>query len=189
MKSTLFTGGITIATCVTCIRIFMIPFIVHYMIQQQWGIALVLFTIAAISDVIDGSLARFLHQESLMGAYLDPLADKLLMVSCYATLAFVDTPFFKIPLWFFIFLFIKELFLVIGAVYLGLFKQSISIKPALIGKCATLAQISFIWWLFISAFSGYVSQSTIYLFLIVMTLLTVLAFFHYLIIGYRGFKL
>ena len=67
-----------------------------------------LFAVAAISDILDGWLARYLHEHTFLGACLDPIVDKLLVLSVFATLALFHTPLFALPRWFVMLVFIKE---------------------------------------------------------------------------------
>jgi cardiolipin synthase (CMP-forming) len=179
---------LTVSTLFTLSRIIMVPFIVWSMATHAWGTACVLFTVAALTDVIDGALARFLKEETILGAYLDPLADKLLVLSCYGALMVVDFPPFTVPVWFVLVLFLKELLLVVGAFYIGIMKNSLTIRPTVLGKTATVMQIAFIWWLFASAFFNIPGLDWYTLFLIVIMALTLGALFHYAYIAYSGYK-
>lgn len=181
----LFYGhDITVSTFITLVRIVLVPFIIMSMMREQWCFAYGLFLLAAITDVLDGALARYLQQQTELGAYLDPLADKILLVSCYAGLAFVRTPLFKIPLWFLVVMFLKEFFLIIGAIYLGLIKKILVIKPAFVGKLTTVVQVVFIWWLFTSASLGSVSYVLFDFFIYFLTLLMVITFGYYVYKAY-----
>ncbi len=177
---------ITLSTCFTLARIALIPCIVYSMLIHEWGTAFVLFTGAAITDVIDGALARFLQEETPLGAYLDPIADKLLLGSCYITLAFVDSPLFKLPRWFVVIVLLKELLLVLGAGYVSFVKHAVSIRPTWLGKLAAVVQVLFMWWLFICAFLHWMPVTTFYVFLYTITALTLGTLFHYTYIGYKG---
>src|SRR5690349_20790870 len=94
---------ITIPTLFTILRIVLVPIIVGAMVAGWWGCAFLFFVVACLTDVIDGLLARLLNEKTLFGAFLDPIADKLLLISCFFTLAFVTTPLFLIPRWFVLF--------------------------------------------------------------------------------------
>lgn len=185
-KNIFLPKTITLSTCFTLARIALIPCIIYGMLIHEWGAACILFSIAAITDVIDGALARFLQEETPLGAYLDPVADKLLLGSCYITLAFVDSPLFKIPRWFVVVVMLKELLLVLGALYVSFVKHAVSIRPTWLGKLTAAVQVIFIWWLFICAFLHWMPVSTFYFFLYTITVLTLGALFHYTYIGYKG---
>lgn len=74
---------ISIPTSITFMRIVLVPFIVHSMISGAWISATVLFAVAALTDLVDGALARFLNQVTVFGGFLDPIADKLLALLFY----------------------------------------------------------------------------------------------------------
>jgi len=74
----------------TLTRVLLIPFFVIFIINKYFEWALFTFAIAAITDGIDGLLARITHQRTELGAYLDPIADKLLLFSAFITLAIVE---------------------------------------------------------------------------------------------------
>lgn len=158
------------------------------MVMHEWGFACFLFSLAAITDVIDGALARFLQEETALGAYLDPVADKLLLSACYGTLAYIDSPLFKIPTWFVAVIVVKEVLLIAGAIYVSLIKHAVAIKPTFTGKMATAVQVLFIWWLFACAFFHWVPIGTFYVFLYTITTLTIGALLQYARIGYRGLR-
>src|SRR5256885_1111441 len=90
------TQWVTVPTILTCMRIFLTPFIVYALMQQQWMLAWILFVGAGITDILDGFLARRWHCQTAVGATLDPLADKILLVSCFAALSVLSI----VPFWF-----------------------------------------------------------------------------------------
>lgn len=139
---------ITLPTHITLIRLLLVPFIVLALLAQNLLLAVPLFIAAALTDIIDGALARSLHAESELGATLDPLADKALLISCYACLTYNYFPFNMIPAWFLITVVFNECILVGGSLYLGLLRNGIAIKPTRLGKVASFVQILFIGWLF-----------------------------------------
>jgi cardiolipin synthase (CMP-forming) len=153
---------ITTATFFTIIRIILTPFIVHAMIKQSWQTAFFLFMIAALTDMLDGFCARLWNEKTVLGACLDPIADKILILSIFFTLAFVQSPLFSIPLWFVVLILIKELVLIIGVVILFLMKGRIDVKPSSLGKITTLVQLLFITWLFACYFCHWLPIKTYY---------------------------
>ncbi len=123
----------------TISRFFFVPFIVQAVEIQQWGLASVLFALAAITDFLDGFLARLWNQQSKIGSYLDPLADKFLMIGCYYSLFAVQV----LPAWFFIGICCKELVLVGAAALYGCSGAS-SMVPLWSGKSAMMVQVLFV---------------------------------------------
>jgi len=103
----------------TISRLFCIPFIFYYMFNKQWLITIILFIIAGITDVLDGFLARLIKQETVLGSYLDPLADKVLKVGMFLLCLYHGFSAQLIPLWLIWFICSKEvLFLLIYGVYM-----------------------------------------------------------------------
>jgi len=162
---------ITIPTFFTILRIILVPFIVWAMILGSWGYAFFFFFIACLTDVVDGHLARWLNERTFLGACLDPIADKLLLISCFFTLAFVSTPLFSIPGWFVFFVISKEIIQVIGALTIYLVCGYLDVKPTFLGKITTCIQMIFIMWLFACYFFCWVPLKTYY------TILSIMIFF------------
>ena len=98
---------ITVPTLLTFMRILLTFGVIGAMIYHNWGTAFVVFLAAAFTDVLDGGLARWWNEKTFLGACLDPIADKFLVLSIFFTLAFVQSPLFHIPIWFFSIVFIK----------------------------------------------------------------------------------
>jgi len=151
---------ITISTMLTLGRIALVPCIVGAMIIGWWGTACALFCIASVTDVLDGYLARRFNEKTFFGACLDPIADKLLILSCFFTLAFVQSPLFTIPQWFFVLVLVKELILIGGSVTFYFVKGYIDIQPTLLGKSTTVVQMCFIIWLFACYFFNWLPVKT-----------------------------
>jgi len=171
--------AVTISTIFTIARIVLTPFIVYAMIMGWWGTAFVLFVTAALTDVIDGGLARLLNQQTVLGACLDPIADKILLLSCFATLSFVQTPLFTIPHWFVSFVLAKEFLLVGGAVWLYYWRGYVDIYPTWLGKMTMLAQVLFIVWLFACYFFHWMPVKTYYAVLGTVSVLVSASLMHY----------
>lgn len=176
---------ITLSTCFTLARLFLVPFIVASMIYGKWNYAFWLFIAAAITDVVDGLLARMRGEETSLGAMIDPIADKTLMLAVFATLAFFQSPLFAIPTWFVWLVLLKESILVVGTLILFATKGYIEIQPTLLSKATTLMETFFIAWLFACYFFNWVPIKTYYAMLGGLLLLIFLTLFQYLKIGKR----
>ena len=176
---------ITVSNVITVVRMVLVPFVVCAMIAGWWGTAFVVFSVAAMTDALDGFTARLLNERTLLGACLDPIADKLLVLSCFATLSFVQTPLFVIPSWFVWVILTKELVLVALAAY-GLSRGYIEICPTRLGKATMFAQILFITWLFACYFFHWLPVKTYYVALGTLLLLVSASFVQYARIGLRG---
>jgi len=173
----------TFSTALTLVRIILTPIIVGAMVCRRWDIAFWLFMIAIITDLLDGYIARIWQQQTVVGACLDPIADKVLLVACFATLAFVQTPLFTIPRWFVYTVLIKELVLVIGAALLLLSHEKFSIQPTLLGKVTAAMQMVFIVWLFACYFFCWVPVKTYVLMLSLLLLFVLASLLQYISIG------
>jgi len=119
------------------LRILLVPPVVYYMLQQQYMPALVLFVIAGVTDSLDGWLAKHFNWQSRLGEILDPLADKLLLVSSYIVFAWLD----HLPIWLVACVFIRDIIIVAGGVAYRIFFGEVDILPTYISKLNTLMQI------------------------------------------------
>ncbi len=104
-------------------------------------IALAIFVVAALTDALDGLLARFLKQRTALGQMLDPLADKILLVSAFIGLLFVPTLPFRPPLWITITIIFRDMILLFGFLTLNFAAVKIEVQPNLWGKLTTVSQM------------------------------------------------
>ncbi len=114
-----------------------VPIVVWALITGHTTAAFYLFVAAGISDAVDGMLARILDQRSDFGTVLDPIADKLLLVSTFVVLGLID----QLPVWLTILVVSRDLLIVAGVMLAFLFAQSVTIKPIWVSKLNTLSQI------------------------------------------------
>jgi cardiolipin synthase (CMP-forming) len=170
---------ITFSTALTITRIMLTPFIVYAMLTGRWGLAFLFFIIASLTDLFDGMLARWLNERTFLGTCLDPIADKFLLVSCFATLACTHTLPFSIPQPFLLLVLWRETFLIGGALVIYFSRGSIRVEPSRLGKITTFVQILFITWLFACYFFKWVPVKTYYGALFLMTSLIVASFIQY----------
>jgi cardiolipin synthase (CMP-forming) len=180
---------ITIPTLFTILRIMLVPLIIGTMSVGWWGCAFFFFVFACLTDVIDGLLARLLNEKTLLGACLDPVADKLLLISCFFALAFVTTPLFLIPQWFVLFVVSKEIMQITGAFVIYRLRGHLDVQPTLLGKTTTCLQMIFIMWLFACYFFCWVPIKTYYTMLGIMIFFIGASFGQYVRIGLRMIKL
>ena len=144
----------TTANKITIVRILLIPFFVTEMIYYtRTGdefhrlIALICFAVAAISDGIDGYIARRYNQRSELGAFLDPMADKLLLVSAIVVLSFDNGSHLdRIPLWVTTTIISRDLLLLFGAAVIHYTVGDVNIRPRFVGKLATVLQMVMVIW-------------------------------------------
>jgi cardiolipin synthase (CMP-forming) len=129
--------SLSIPNLVTLVRILLVPIVVWAITSGEMRIAFLLFVGAGVSDAIDGFVAKRFHMTSELGAYLDPLADKALIVSIYVSLGIAG----KLPL-FIVILVVSRDIMIIGAFMLAwLVGRPMAARPLLVSKINTVAQI------------------------------------------------
>jgi cardiolipin synthase len=164
----------------TLTRVLMIPFFVIFIINKHFGWALITFVIAGITDGVDGLIARITHQRTELGAYLDPIADKLLLFSAFITLAIIEV----IPSWLVVIVITRDVIILVGFLVMLLTNYHPKINPSLLSKMTTVFQILTI---VLVLFTGYypvfkqISMIAIY----GTAVMTVLSGAHYIYIGTR----
>lgn len=122
----------------TLLRLVFIPFVILSILYAEYRAAFVLVMIAGITDGMDGLLARRLRQQTTLGKYLDPIADKLLLNAAFLALAAVQ----QIPLWLVILVFSRDVIILSIALVLILTTSRRGFPPSLFGKLSTAAQIA-----------------------------------------------
>jgi CDP-diacylglycerol--glycerol-3-phosphate 3-phosphatidyltransferase/cardiolipin synthase len=140
-------GAMTWATRITIFRIVLIPIFVWLMVEYgasaaagqtedgwRYG-AIAVFILASLSDALDGYLARHWNQRSALGALLDPVADKLLLLAVLVTFGILPPRYF--PLWFTVIILSRDALLLLGYFVLRHFRHHIEIKPHWSGKLST----------------------------------------------------
>jgi cardiolipin synthase (CMP-forming) len=129
--------GLSIPNLITLGRILLVPIVVWAITLGEMRVAFLLFLAAGISDAVDGFLAKRFHMKSELGAYLDPLADKALIVSIYVSLGIAGV----LPI-FLVILVVSRDIMIIGAFLLAwLVGRPMPVRPLLVSKANTVAQI------------------------------------------------
>jgi cardiolipin synthase (CMP-forming) len=132
----------TLPNFITLVRLATLPFFLLSIAEGRFGIALVIFVAAGISDGVDGYLARRFNMNSALGAYLDPIADKLLLMSSYLFLAVPSYPAeVKIPVWLAVMVISRDILLMLVALLLILSATKRRFPPSWLGKVATVTLI------------------------------------------------
>ncbi len=134
MKSQLLTAP----NQITLLRLIFIPFVIITVLDGNWPWALGLLIAAGLSDALDGLVARALHQQTLLGQYLDPIADKLLLSSLFLVLSVAK----KIPWKYTVLVFSRDVCIVATAVVLYATVGFRDFRPSVFGKINTVCQIS-----------------------------------------------
>jgi len=122
----------------TLLRLLFVPFVMMNVLDNHFGWALGLFVDAGLSDALDGTLARWLHQRTVLGEYLDPIADKLLLSTLFLTLSFQHL----IPWRYTVLVFSRDLSIVAIAGVLYVTVGIRNFRPSIFGKMNTFAQIA-----------------------------------------------
>ncbi|MBV9990250.1 MAG: CDP-alcohol phosphatidyltransferase family protein [Alphaproteobacteria bacterium] len=124
----------------TALRLFAAPFTAMLILDGRFGAALLIFAFAGLSDALDGYLARRLSSGSRFGVYLDPAADKLLMLASFVTLTMVGA----VPLWLTVLVIARDIAIVGAVAVAKLLALPLKIEPLNIGKISTVVQVGFI---------------------------------------------
>lgn len=127
-----------IPNILTLFRILLVPIFVILLIYGYSFYAFLAFIIAGITDALDGFIARFFNQKTVLGAYLDPIADKLLLVTSYIVLAVIGI----IPAWLTVLVISRDIYILMGVAVLFFNNRSPEIKPTILGKVSTFTQIA-----------------------------------------------
>ena len=144
----------TTANKVTISRILLVPFfivaVIYYVksgVEWYRWLAIACFGVAAISDGIDGFIARHYHQWSELGTVLDPLADKLLLISGIVLLSLHNEPYLQpIPIWLTVTILSRDVLLLLGYVVIHFLAGGMKVKPHWVGKVATVLQMAAVLW-------------------------------------------
>jgi cardiolipin synthase len=128
--------SMTIPNLITTLRIILTPIFIIYLLNEQLLSALVVFVVCGVSDGLDGFLARLLKQKSVLGAYLDPIADKLILVSSFVVLAVMNF----IPSWLAVIVITRDVLISLGVIVLLIYRMEIRIRPSILSKITTCLQ-------------------------------------------------
>jgi cardiolipin synthase len=130
--------NLSIPNLITLARILLVPVLVWAIASDQIRIAFGLFLAAGVSDAVDGFLAKRFGMATALGAYLDPLADKAMLVSIYVALAILGA----IPLWLVILVVSRDIMIVSAVILSWLVDKPVKLKPHPVSKLNTVAQIA-----------------------------------------------
>src|ERR1700728_284374 len=133
-----FSQIFTAPNQLTLLRMVFVPFIVIELVEGRYFWALILFVIAGFSDGLDGLLARTLHQQTLLGQYLDPIADKLLVITMFLILSILH----KIPWKFTVLVFSRDISILAASAVLFAIAGLRNFSPSIFGKANTFSQIA-----------------------------------------------
>ena len=132
------TRILTPSNQITLLRLVFVPVFAILVLERHYRGALAVLSAAALSDILDGTVARLLKQESPLGVALDPIADKILMTTGYITLAFRGA----LPWWLTIIVLSRDVAIVMTALLISLVAGYRPFHPTLLGKASTTAQVA-----------------------------------------------
>ncbi len=164
----------------TILRIFMVPLFAYLILNQRMSWALSVFAVASITDGLDGYIARVYDLKTRLGAFLDPLADKLLLLTSYILLGMLG----HLPIWLTYVVVARDMVILSGIFYLYLTNKKMEFSPTILGKITTFVQLfTILLLLFSDLYPGilYVLPS-LYLINLFVTLFSGI---HYFYVGYR----
>lgn len=170
-----------IPNIITIIRLLAIPPAIYFIWLDQYSIALVIFAFAGISDAADGFLARRYHWESRWGAAMDPIADKSLLVSTAAILAYKEL----LPLWLFVLMMLRDFILISGSTLYRARFGPFDVKPSALGKLSTFVQITLIVSILIHAAHDLINSGVVNVLIATCGLTTLVSGIHYIWVWLR----
>lgn len=167
------------------LRMALVPFLAVCLVYNQIGMAITIFIAAGLTDMLDGLIARHYRQQTTLGVFLDPIADKLLLATSFTllTLQGIDLVV-RIPLWLTISVIGRDILLVLGVLVFNLTVGNKTFPPSWLGKSTTVIQLLLIMLVLIS---NYVGQKVIFLdiFFYMTLVVTLSSGMHYMIQGMR----
>jgi cardiolipin synthase (CMP-forming) len=133
---------LTYANQLTILRMLFVPCFVILLIYDHPKSATILFLIAGITDGLDGLLARKLQQKTVLGSFLDPMADKILLTAAFVTLSIPSLPLvLHIPTWLTVLTISRDLIIAVSVLIIHLQTQHSQFPPSMLGKCTTTVQL------------------------------------------------
>ncbi len=170
----------SVPNAVTVIRILLIPLFVIFLQSESYLYALLVFSLAAISDGLDGFLARYLDQRTTLGTFLDPLADKLLILT-----AFVGTTILRrISPWLAAIVISRDLLIFLGATFFAVTRTRFEALPSPWGKATTALQMMTICLMLLSPMVPIANEiKTIFFF--GTAIITIISGGHYIVVGLK----
>lgn len=169
-----------IPNCITIFRILLIPLLVILLLEGRTRAAFWVVVVAGCSDALDGFLARVLKQKTDFGAFIDPLADKLLLITSFITLAVLDI----LPEWLAVVVVSRDVLILGGIGILMLFGRAIAIRPSLLSKTTTFLQLATVVFHLGQEYIALLQGARVPL-IFLTALCTILSGAHYIVIGFR----
>jgi cardiolipin synthase len=169
-----------IPNSLTILRILLIPCYIGLLVYGRFDEALIVLLVAGLTDALDGAIARMKNQYTRLGAVLDPLADKMLLISGFVTLSLIHL----VPSWVTILVVSRDVILMLGTAVAHFTDSRVDITPTFLGKGTTFLQLSYVV-MVIFLTSRRIDLAVMLPLLFGMIAFTLLSGLHYL---YRGFR-
>jgi cardiolipin synthase len=170
------TRILTPSNQITLLRLVFVPVFAILVMERHYRAALAVLMVAALSDILDGTIARLLKQESALGMALDPIADKILMTTGYLTLAFRGA----LPWWLTIIVLSRDVAIVATALLICLVAGYRTFHPSLLGKASTAAQVATLFFAVCrKARVPYITTEVVTFFIYLTAALTIASAVHY----------
>ncbi|MDH4100298.1 MAG: CDP-alcohol phosphatidyltransferase family protein, partial [Nitrospirota bacterium] len=125
---------------ITILRIALIPFFIIAVMYGYQYYAIGIFLVAALTDALDGFIARTFNMQTQVGTWLDPIADKLLLISSIVVMAVVG----KVPLWLVILIVSRDVIILTGCVLIYFLYDQLAVRPSVLGKATTFTQLALV---------------------------------------------
>lgn len=168
---------VSIPNIITLGRILLVPIIIWAIASNQMEIAFAIFVIAGVSDAVDGFLAKRFNMSSELGALLDPLADKALLVSIYVALGIWGA----VPRWLVILVVSRDIMIVGAVIVSWVLGRPIPMKPLMVSKLNTVAQVAFAALVLAALGFGFKSSPYEVILMAIVAILTLLSVSLYLV--------
>jgi cardiolipin synthase (CMP-forming) len=131
----------TVANQLTLLRMALTPVLIVLVMSRQLVWALVVFVVAGVTDLLDGVIARRGHQLTRLGAMLDPVADKILLGSCYVALTWTGDLHLRLPVWLTIVILSRDAIIMVSVAVVNLTLGQRVFPPSFLGKLSTVSQV------------------------------------------------
>jgi len=169
----------TLANFFSIARILLTPVFLIMVLNHKATGALIIFSLAALTDFLDGTTARFLNQKTKLGAYLDPAGDKFLMTASFIILTIPSLNLYNIiPLWLTIAIIGRDLLIVTGAFIIYKLKGQKTFNPSILGKASTVCQMAVLFFILLLN-SIHISSPLLSWLFVITLLLTILSGIQY----------
>jgi len=166
----------------TIARIVIIPLFTIAVIYKRYDYALYMFIVAALTDTLDGFIARLTNQKTALGTFLDPLADKFLLITSFIVFSMNGW----LPKWLTITVISRDVIVITGWVLVYLITDTSNVKPTATGKAAIAMQLILLCYVLLDINVGFLPNDIQHVLIWLTAALTIISGLHYI---YRGFKL